>query len=416
MSNPPEGALRALPPSPSLEHLRSQAKDLLRAGQAPALAAAQFRIAREYGFASWPKLKAHVERFEEAGRLQESINRNDLEEVRRQIRRDPSLLHAPIGYSKGGALTWAAECRGKATPPSPERLALARFLIQAGAAPQEHTNGPLLRAALSDGRIPMLELLVEKGADVNARWHADYPIVCAPCEALAPLALKWLLDHGANPRVDGKYGTLPALLLGTYGRNPKGKNACLEILVQAGLELPETPALAFHRGRLDRLEEHLKREPNLLHRCFTEAEIFPPELGLRPGDGLCATPVAGTTLLHMALEYDDLETARWLIEHGADVNARAAVDADGFGGHTPLFHAVVSLGKRDDAKARLLLDHGADPRMRATLRKQLKDMGDPEKEKLREYRDVTPVEYARAFMEPRWVSAPAVEALEGAEK
>ena len=56
---------RQLPPRPNLEHLRKQAKDLLPELQqrdpAAQLAGAQHTIAREYGFASWPKLKAHVE-------------------------------------------------------------------------------------------------------------------------------------------------------------------------------------------------------------------------------------------------------------------------------------------------------------------------------------------------------------------
>jgi hypothetical protein len=56
---------RVLPPHPNLEHLRNQAKDLLRDWQQHKpdvqLADAQHAIAREYGFQSWPKLKAHVE-------------------------------------------------------------------------------------------------------------------------------------------------------------------------------------------------------------------------------------------------------------------------------------------------------------------------------------------------------------------
>lgn len=56
---------RNLPPHPNLEHLKKQAKDLLRDLQQQnpdsQLADAQFAIAREYGFASWPKLKAYVE-------------------------------------------------------------------------------------------------------------------------------------------------------------------------------------------------------------------------------------------------------------------------------------------------------------------------------------------------------------------
>jgi hypothetical protein len=80
-----------LPPRPSLEHLRKQAKDLLRdcraglpaatdrlasVGRRPAtpdnvrLADAQFVLAREYGFESWPKLVRHVVGLQPAGQLQ----------------------------------------------------------------------------------------------------------------------------------------------------------------------------------------------------------------------------------------------------------------------------------------------------------------------------------------------------------
>lgn len=56
---------RSLPPHPNLTHLKKQAKDLLKdlKQQNPALklADAQHALAREYGFASWPKLKTHVE-------------------------------------------------------------------------------------------------------------------------------------------------------------------------------------------------------------------------------------------------------------------------------------------------------------------------------------------------------------------
>ena len=56
---------RKLPPHPNLEHLKKQAKDLLKdlKQQNPAskLADAQHSLAHEYGFASWPKLKAYVE-------------------------------------------------------------------------------------------------------------------------------------------------------------------------------------------------------------------------------------------------------------------------------------------------------------------------------------------------------------------
>jgi hypothetical protein len=56
---------RHLPPHPSLEFLKKEAKtllqDLQRRDAAARLADAQHQLAREYGFASWPKLKAFVE-------------------------------------------------------------------------------------------------------------------------------------------------------------------------------------------------------------------------------------------------------------------------------------------------------------------------------------------------------------------
>ena len=55
-----------LPAAPSLEQLRKQAKELVRerkAGSEPLrLSDAQREVAREYGFASWPRLKAYIER------------------------------------------------------------------------------------------------------------------------------------------------------------------------------------------------------------------------------------------------------------------------------------------------------------------------------------------------------------------
>jgi 1-acyl-sn-glycerol-3-phosphate acyltransferase len=51
----------SLPARPNLRHLKGQAKDLLARGAATSIADAQFQIARRYGFASWPRLKAHVD-------------------------------------------------------------------------------------------------------------------------------------------------------------------------------------------------------------------------------------------------------------------------------------------------------------------------------------------------------------------
>ena len=113
--------------------------------------------------------------------------------------RNPELHRAPLGYGKNGPLTWVAECRVPWEPPGPARLAMAKWMIENGSDVHQGGDGPLMRAALKGERIPMMELLVSHGADVNAEWNGDFPIIFAPCESVDPVALKWLLDHGANP-------------------------------------------------------------------------------------------------------------------------------------------------------------------------------------------------------------------------
>jgi hypothetical protein len=203
-----------------------------------------------------------------------------------------------------------------------------------------------------------------------------------------------------------------ALILETYCRSPKGKHRCLELAAEQGIELPDTPPMALHRGRLDLLEDHVRRDPRMLSRRFTHEEIYPPSLGCHADHSLAlhGSPLAGTTLLHLAVDYDELEIARWLIENGADVNAKADIDGDGFGGQTPLFGCVVSqpyrVGRRkDDVFARLLLDHGADPNARASLRKRLRFVED---ETEHQYRDVSVLEWGERFHDQDWVSTTAM--------
>jgi hypothetical protein len=77
MSTHSEEPGRKLPENPDLRHLKDQAKDLLKAGQAESLARAQVQIARQNGFASWPKLKAHVESLQLAGPLKLAIRQDE---------------------------------------------------------------------------------------------------------------------------------------------------------------------------------------------------------------------------------------------------------------------------------------------------------------------------------------------------
>jgi hypothetical protein len=325
--------------------------------------------------------------------------------------RHPELHRAPLGYLKTGPLTWVAECRVPRVPPSETRLAMARWMIENGSDIHQGGDMPLMRAALDDTKLPMTELLVAHGADVNAlSCGGTYPIINPPLEAFAPQTLKWLLDRGADLHA-AKYCDPIEMLTCIYSRRAKEKNACLEIVGAAGFALPDTPVMALHRGRLDLLQEHLDRDPSLLERRFTHGEVFFNRDGA-PGDAYPATPVSGGTLLHLALEFDDIDVARWLIERGADVNARAAIDAEGLEGHTPFFHTVVNLaaamGREDGSKARLLLDHGADPNARATFPPEARFAGNAPTEALH---GVTPVGYARRYSDRHCVNTPALAAI-----
>jgi len=194
-----KGPTGSLPARPSLRHLKDQAKDLLAAGNATSLTGAQRMVARSYGFPSWAKLKLHVEGLEGIGALKQAIDQNDFERVKSLMTKKPELHRAPIGYGQNGPLTWVAECRIPWGPPAGIRLAMAQWMIDNGSDVHQGGDGPLMRAALSGARIPMMELLLANGADPNAEWNGDFPIIFSPCEAVDPVALEWLLAHGANP-------------------------------------------------------------------------------------------------------------------------------------------------------------------------------------------------------------------------
>ena len=370
MSTDPQPGKRPLPDRPSLRHLKDQAKDLLKTGAAKSITDAQFKIAFLYGFASWPKLKAHVESFEEIGQLKQAIDTNDIVRVKTLITRNPALHSAPLGYGKDGPLTWVAECRVPWESPSPARLAMAEWMIAHGSDVHQGGDGPLMRAALNGYRIPMMELLVSHGADVNALWHGDFPIIFAPCESMDPAALKWLLDHGANPNCrDHGYeisghpypGTALDYLIAGYARSVERLSACIDILLEAGGATKyDVPAvLKLLRGRLDDLAELIDADPALVNRHFSELDC-----GMSGGRSLT---LQGGTLLHVAAEYGSLAALALLLDRGADVNARATVDDAGAGGQTAIFHAVTQFDDDGLLATQLLIERGADLTLRAKL-------------------------------------------------
>ena len=405
---------RHFPVRPNLEQLKHQAKDLLRAirkGDPAAvadlqkhhpqridpsearLADAQLTLARSYGLPSWPRLVI-------ACRMTHAIWHGDVDTVRELVRKDPRLLHESARGT--GECNWGAPMSYAANVGQDRIIEMLRGL---GATDVQHAFD---RASLQ-GKLETARRLYAMGG----RPVADS--VMGPCETLSGSGLSLLLELGAEFADKSGNRLAPvALILQTYSRYPKGKHECLEIAAGQGIDLPDTATMAVHRGRIDLLEAHLRRDPGLLSRTFSHEEIFPPELGCHQDKSLAlhGTPLEETTLLHLCVDYDEVEIARWLIERGADVNAKGKIDADGFGGHTPLFGCVVSQPyrtscRRDDGFGRLLLDQGANPNVHASLRKRIRFVAD---ESMHEYRDITPLAWGQRFHGQEWVN-PAVMRL-----
>jgi len=328
-----------------------------------------------------------------------AIWRDDAGTVRELVTRHPALLYEDARGVKGNwgpPMSYAANVG---------RTEIVRMLRELGAEDVQHAFD---RACLQ-GKIETARLLHAMGARPTGGS------ILGACETQNGPGLAFLLELGA-PLADPKGDRLApvALLLQTYCRDPRGKHQCLALAADHGIDLPDTPPMALHRGRIDLLEEHLQRDPAMLERTWSHPEIYPPELGCAADESLAlhGTPLAGGTLLHLCVDYDELEIARWLIERGADANAKAAIDADGFGGHTPLFGCVVcqpGYGRNNHVTfADLLLDHGADPNARASLRKRLRFVED---ETTHIYRDVSPISWGERFHHPDWVNRAAMRRI-----
>jgi len=291
---------------------------------------------------------------------------------------------------------------------------IIQMLDQLGA--KDHRTA-LGRAALQ-GKIGTARMLHEMlGKPVPPEGALGGPAYTLSAEGTAVI-----LEFGALRVYDdnGKLLVPVDVVIETDARKPEAKHAILAIYEKHGVVYPDTPVWALHRGRIDLLEEHLARDPGMLNRTWSHRDIYPAEMGCKePIDATVGTPLGGTTLLHMCVDYDEWEIARWLIAKGADVNARAAVGASGFGGYTPLFNTVVSqpnfwMNYRNRGPyvapfTELLLEHGADANVRASIWKQLHPgHGDTTRH---EYRDVTPLSWGRQFHAPIFVSEPAMKLI-----
>jgi ankyrin repeat protein len=253
----------------NLEQLRKQAKELARAARAgepealarlggdePALSRAQFALARERGYKSWPALvaalEANADAFVVAATEQRRTRAEAMLAARPDIGRDPWARLA-LGRRWDGDANAPGGPRGWApllyvTHSCFASVELARELLQRGADPNAffvNDHGRMSALYGAAGRIhdpSLTRLLLEAGADPDdgeSLYHAT--------EAPSAECLRTLLDHGARTR--GTNALAHAL---DEERMPHAR-----ALLEAGAD-PSEGALLAHAVRRGRGSEFLR--------------------------------------------------------------------------------------------------------------------------------------------------------------
>src|SRR5580704_7330022 len=207
-----------LPARPSLDHLRREARDLLRAAQSgdPAaagriravsdaltLASAQLALAREYGYASWARLKTEVSaRTTDLARLAEEFCvasiRDGTGRAARMLAATPELAY--YGFATAVILGDAARVRAELS----QDPGLATRAVIPGWSPLHLACASRwfrLDPARADGLLAVTRILLDAGADpkgpvAGGGWT---PLRCAVAGAANPAIVGLLLDRGAVP-------------------------------------------------------------------------------------------------------------------------------------------------------------------------------------------------------------------------
>jgi len=164
-------------------------------------------------------------------------------------------------------------------------------------------------------------------------------------------------------------------LIEGYLRSPRFAD-CLRVLLDAGASFGDPLLEALLLDDAAALQQLLRQSGEGVERKLSIPCAF--------------TTCEGVTPLHICAEFNAIECARVLLAAGADVNARADLDAEGFGGQTPRFHAVNSIFNYCRPTMEILADAGADldARVKALL------WGESMTWETVVY-DVTPISYAQ---------------------
>jgi len=325
-------------------------------------------------------------------RLETAIRDSDIEHLKALIEQDPDAINQGYEWFE---LRYNNHPLAYATRMG--RIDVMKVLLEAGADVNVDTEyGNPMGRAMGRGDVAAMDLLHKHGAkfDLNTSLMIG-------CEVQRPETLTWLLEKGADPNFyHEEWGcTVLMALAQTYTRRDT-LNVCVNILIDAGAEYDDGPIMDILRGRADLLKARIDEGPDLVHKRFD----------FDYGDHLT---LRGTTLLHIAVEYNVRSCVDVLLKQGADLNAQAEMGKNGVGGQTPLFHVIGSNQGRCYDMFEYLLEKAPDLNVVAKVQENSKDDGkvmdcvpkgqDHFFDKVRE---VTPLVYALWYEhEPKWRSA-----------
>jgi len=219
--------VRRLPPNPNLDHLKYQAKDLLKDHKARTSGAAQrirefhprygratdaeifgallrlsdalFTIARESGFPSWARLKTHIEKPTHADRLQlphheriedatfrravDLIDAGDVASLRAELKQQPNLVKQHVVLEGGNyfrnptLLEFVAENPVRHGTLPANIVEVTKVILNAGPSQSAQNETLMLVSTGSAPReccaqLPLIDLLCDYGADPNSATQA----------------------------------------------------------------------------------------------------------------------------------------------------------------------------------------------------------------------------------------------------
>jgi ankyrin repeat protein len=290
---------RQLPEKPNLEYLKKQAKELLRGMRQGKLADAQHTLANEYGFATWAKLKLHVEAqgLSPLQALQAAVCDSDAPRILDVIERYPELqarIDDPLpDYGFGQHALFAAVQRSD--------RATIDVLLRAGANIQKRTEWWAGGFGVLDDCDPsMVEFLCDRGALLDAHSAARLGMMAKLRELVAadpdvvhalggdgqtPLhfastveVAEFLLAHGAQIDArDVDHESTPAqymLRVEQKRHYPCDRQDVARYLVSRGCRTDILMAAAL--GDADLVKRHLDADARCIRMSVSE-EWFPKQ-------------------------------------------------------------------------------------------------------------------------------------------